>query len=145
MPHHISGRQVLSPLHHPRYKRKTEEKDLPTCKRCSIPINPFSPNIHIQIWSPYISLKNWFKEFDKRSRHFLFGDRLIASHDLISCQCMEVISKKLILATLGTNSVNQYLEILGCFPFVTTDQRGHSRCNENFTFKQSYPARWVKS
>ena len=58
---------------------------------------------------------------------------------------MEVISKKLILATLGTNSVNQYLEILGCFPFVTTDQRGHSRRNENFTFKQSYPARRVKS
>ena len=55
---------------------------------------------------------------------------------------MEVISKKLILATLaGTNNVNQYLEILGCFPFVTTDQRGHSRRNENFTFKQSYPAR----
>ena len=41
-------------------------------------INPLSPNIHIQmVW------KVW-KEFDKRSKHFLLGDHFINSHNLIS-------------------------------------------------------------
>ena len=34
--------------------------------------NKYSPN-----WSPYISLKNVLREFDKRSRHFLLGDHFI--------------------------------------------------------------------
>ena len=32
----------------------------------------------------YISLKNKVREFEKRSKHFLFGDHLINSHNLIS-------------------------------------------------------------
>ena len=35
-------------------------------------------------WCPFISLKNELGEFDKRSRHFLFGDQFINSHNLIS-------------------------------------------------------------
>ena len=35
-------------------------------------LNPLSHNIHIQIlWSPYISLNNYLKEFGKRSNIFL--------------------------------------------------------------------------
>ena len=54
-----------------------------------VTINPLSPNIHTKIynspnWSPYVSLKNEFREFDKRSRHFPFGDHFINSHNLIS-------------------------------------------------------------
>ena len=55
-----------------------------------------SPN-----WSPYISLKNVLREFDKRSRHFLLSDHLINSHHLISCQCMDIVGRKLMLVTIG--------------------------------------------
>ena len=55
-----------------------------------------SPN-----WSPYISLKNVLREFDKRSRHFLLGDHFINSHHLISCQCMDIVGRKLMLVTIG--------------------------------------------
>ena len=55
-----------------------------------------SPN-----WSPYISLKNVLREFDKRSRHFLLGDHFINSHYLISCQCMDIVRRKLMLVTIG--------------------------------------------
>lgn len=34
---------------------------------------------------------------------------------------------------------------LGRFPFVGIDRPDHFRRNENFTFKQNYPARSVKS
>ena len=50
-------------------------------------VNPLSPNIRIQNspnWSPYMSLKNELREFDRRSRYFLFGDHIINSHNLIS-------------------------------------------------------------
>ena len=56
-----------------------------------------SPN-----WSLYISLKNKLREFDKRSKHFLFGDHLINSHNLISWHCMDITWRKLILVTIGT-------------------------------------------
>ena len=50
-------------------------------------INTLSPNIHIQILQTdlyiYISLKNELREFDKRSKHFLLGDDLVNSHNLI--------------------------------------------------------------
>ena len=34
--------------------------------------------------SPYISVKNELRGFDKRSRYFLFGDNFINSYNLIS-------------------------------------------------------------
>ena len=49
-----------------------------------------SPN-----WSPYSSLKNVLREFDKRSKHFLVGDHFINSHYLISCQCMDIVGRKI--------------------------------------------------
>ena len=58
-----------------------------------------SPN-----WSPYISLKDVLREFDKRPRQFLFSDHFINSHDLIFCQCMDVVRRKLMLVTIGTQT-----------------------------------------
>ena len=40
--------------------------------------NPLSPNVHVQILQIlYISLRNELREFEKRSKQFLFGDQLI--------------------------------------------------------------------
>ena len=48
-----------------------------------VAFNPLSPNINKQILqTPYISLKNKLGHFDKRSKHFLFGDYFINSHNL---------------------------------------------------------------
>ena len=33
--------------------------------------------------------KNW--EFDKRSKHFSFGDHFIISHNFFSCFCMDIV------------------------------------------------------
>ena len=59
---------------------------------------------------------------------------------------------KLLLSTCTVNSIKEghlwdwhYVSILGHFPFVTTDRPDCSRHNENFTFKQNYPTRLVKS
>ena len=62
-------------------------------------LNPLanSPN-----WSLYISLKNKLREFEKRSKHFLFGDHLINSHNLISWHCMDIVRRKFMLVTIGT-------------------------------------------
>ena len=48
-------------------------------------IKLFLPNIYIKNSpdaSPYISLKNELREFDKRSKHSLFGDQFITYHNL---------------------------------------------------------------
>ena len=37
----------------------------------------------LQTWSPYIFFKNWLREFDKKLRHFLFGDHFTNSHNFI--------------------------------------------------------------
>ena len=52
-----------------------------------IPYYPFKPqysHTNSPNWALYISLKNEMREFDKRSKHFLFGDDFINSHNLIS-------------------------------------------------------------
>ena len=65
--------------------------------------NPFSPNIDPQANSPnsslYISLNNKLREFEKRSKYFLFGDHFINSHNLTSWHCMNIIKRKLMLVT----------------------------------------------
>ena len=65
--------------------------------------NPLSPNIDPQAnspnWSLYISLNNKLREFEKRSKYFLFGDHLINSHNLTSWHCMDIIWRKLMLVT----------------------------------------------
>ena len=40
------------------------------------------------------------REFEKRSRHFLFCDHFINSHNLISWQCMDIDKRKLKLVKL---------------------------------------------
>ena len=46
-------------------------------------------------------------EFDKRSRHFLVGDQFINSHNLISGQSMDMVRRKLMLVTIGTERVKR--------------------------------------
>ena len=71
----------------------------------SVPFNPLSPNIHIQILHVLIFihlLRDTLRELNKRSQHFLFGDHLINSHNHFSSQCMDIIREKLMLVTIGT-------------------------------------------
>ena len=42
---------------------------------------------------------NELREFDKISKHFLWGDHFISSHNLISSQCMGIVRRKLMLVT----------------------------------------------
>ena len=67
-------------------------------------INPLSPNIHIQFLQTdlYILLKIVLREYDKRSRYFLNVDHFINSHNLISWQIMDIVTRKLMLVTIGT-------------------------------------------
>ena len=58
-----------------------------------------SPNINYtnsSDWSPYI------EEFDKRAKHFSFGDHCINSHTFISWQSMDIVRRKLMLISIGT-------------------------------------------
>ena len=64
------------------------------------------PHTNSPNWSPYISLKNELREYDKRSEHFPSGDHFINSHNLISRQCMDIVRRKLMLVTIGTNIVH---------------------------------------
>ena len=69
--------------------------------------HPLSPNVHIHIypnWSVYISLKNQLRELHKRSKHFLFSDHFIISHNLISWKGMDIIGRKLMFGTTGTGN-----------------------------------------
>ena len=61
-------------------------------------------NSPVWYW-PYISLRNWLREFDKRSKHFPFGNYYINSHNPFSLWCAEIIRRKLMLITLGTDSL----------------------------------------
>ena len=47
------------------------------------------------------------REFNKKSRHFLFGDHLIHSHNPPSWLCMDVVRRKLMLVTIGTSRSNE--------------------------------------
>ena len=66
--------------------------------------NPLSP-ISTYKFSKLISLhflKNELREFNKISRNFLFGDHFINSRNLISWQCMDTITRKLMFVTIDT-------------------------------------------
>ena len=67
----------------------------------SYPFKPQYPQANSPNWSLYISLKNKLREFDKRSKYFLFGDHLINSHNLISWHCVDIVWRKLMLVTMG--------------------------------------------
>ena len=65
------------------------------------PCKPQYPETNSPNWSLYISLKNVFREFDERSKQFLF-DHFYNSHNLISWQCIGIIRRKLMSVTIGT-------------------------------------------
>ena len=60
----------------------------------SYPFKPQYPQANSPNWSLYISLKNKLREFDKRSKYFLFGDHLINSHNLISWHCVDIVTEE---------------------------------------------------
>ena len=74
----------------------------PTGQMTYEPFKPQYPQANSPNCSLYISLKNKLREFEKRLKHFLFGDHLINSHNLISWHCMDIVRRKLMLVTIGT-------------------------------------------
>ena len=73
-------------------------------KSFEVQCNPLSPNIYTQILQTdlhtfplRISWENLI-----RSKHFLFSDHFINSHNLISWQGMNIVGWKLMLVTIGT-------------------------------------------
>ena len=58
---------------------------------------PQDPHTNSPDWSPHISLKNELREFDKRSKHFPFGDLYISSHKLFSWCCTDIVRRKFML------------------------------------------------
>ena len=76
--------------------------------RADQPFKPQYQHTNSPVWSPYwryISLRNWLREFDKRSKHFPFGNYYINSHNPSSLWCADIIRRKLMLITLGTDSL----------------------------------------
>ena len=70
------------------------------------PFNPLDPHTNSLDLSPYSSLKNLWREFDKRSKHFPFGDLYITSHKLFSWCCTDIVRRNLMLANIGTERIN---------------------------------------
>ena len=84
-----------------------------TCMYAIIPLT----NIYtykFSKWSLYISLKNELREFDKRSKHFLWGDHFINSHNLISWNCMDIVRGNWCWSQLGLKGLNTNMFL---FPF----------------------------
>ena len=72
--------------------------------RADQPFKPQYQHTNSPVWSPYwryISLRNWLREFDKRSKHFPFGNYYINSHNPSSLWCADIIRRKLMLITLA--------------------------------------------
>ena len=66
------------------------------------PFKPQYPNTNSPDWSPYISLKNWLREFVCISKLFPPGAYFINSHHIFPWLCIDVVWRKLTLVTLGT-------------------------------------------
>ena len=66
------------------------------------PFEPHYPNTNSPDWTPYISLKNWLREFVCISKLFPPGDHFINSHHIFPWLCIDVVWRKLTLVTLGT-------------------------------------------
>ena len=70
-------------------------------------------------WAPYISSKNWLREFVCRSKPFPSGDHFINSHSIFSWLCMYTVKRKLTLVTLGTKEAWDSLPLLCAWPPTT--------------------------
>ena len=66
------------------------------------PFKPHYPNTNSPDWTPYISLKNWFREFVCISKLFPIGAYFINSHHIFPWLCIDIVWRKLTLVTLGT-------------------------------------------
>ena len=62
---------------------------------------------------PYISLTNLPREFDKRAKHFPFGDHFVYSHNLFSWLYFDIVRRVLMLVTSKTSKVNRVAPWLG--------------------------------
>ena len=68
-------------------------------------INPLSPNIHKQILQTDLYtflLRISWENLRKDQRIFSFSDHLSNSHNLISWHCMDIVTRNLMLVTIGT-------------------------------------------
>ena len=73
-------------------------------KNCSNPLSPNTdPHANSSNLFPFISLKNWLEEFNKRSNNrFPFGDHSINSYLLFSWLCIDIVWRKVMSVTAGT-------------------------------------------
>ena len=78
-----------------------------------------SANTHSPDWAPYISLKNWLREFVCRSKPFPSGDHFINSHSIFSWLCIYTVGRKFTLVTLGTKETMDFLPLLWGWPPIT--------------------------
>ena len=76
-------------------------------------------NTHSPDWAPYISSKNWLREFVCRSKPFPSGDHFINSHNIFSWLCIYTVKRKLTLVTLGTKEAWDFLPLLWAWPPTT--------------------------
>ena len=73
------------------------------------------PHTNSPNWSPYISLKNESREFDKRSKYFLVSDHFIYSHHLFAWLSFDIVRRKLMLVTMGLKWLTEAI----CTPWVS--------------------------
>ena len=66
------------------------------------PSSPLDPNTNSPDRSPYISLKNWSREFVYISKISPSGDYFTDSHNIFSSLCLDFVGRKLTLVTLAT-------------------------------------------
>ena len=75
--------------------------------------------------------------------HWIKRHKHISTMTSLTLQLIDNIATLSRTTRLGMKSFSLLSE-LGHFPFVRSGRPAHSRCNDNFTFNQSYPARSVK-
>ena len=63
------------------------------------PFKPQYPNTNSPDRSPYISLKDWLREFVCVSKLLPSGDYFLNSHDIFPWLCIDFVGRKLV--TLG--------------------------------------------
>ena len=70
---------------------------------------PQYPHTNSPNWSPYISLKDELREFDKRSRHFYSGDHVINSHNLSVDSVWILLGENWSWSLLGLKGLNKWM------------------------------------
>ena len=73
------------------------------------PFKPQYPHTNSPDWLPYFSLWNQWREFVDKSQHSPLGVQLINSLDIFTCSCIDIVRRKLMLATFGTWRVGKMM------------------------------------